>query len=243
MAAFYAPGGVQFGGVTLAADKPCLALARFMADSLELAVSNPAGAGGDVTLEVGLQLTGEGCTWSQQKQATSVLFSLPDAPDAIGRPVVKVFQVAGDPTVSDITITRNPGGSATAEWTTNFPTQGGLSYGPVSLDGETPNSVDGGLATNHSVTFLIDADVNYKIVLTNNGMTSPAFYWPSIWPIAGDANRDFTVNILDLIFVRNRLNLLPADNDNIFADVNVDGKINILDLITLRNRINTSWQE
>ena len=32
------------------------------------------------------------------------------------------------------------------------------------------------------------------------------FYWPSMWPIPCYVNGDCKVNILDLIFIRNRLN-------------------------------------
>jgi len=59
----------------------------------------------------------------------------------------------------------------------------------------------------------------------------------------GDANQDCVVNILDLIFVRNRLNQDVATGDNWQADVNGDTKINILDLIYVRNRLNTRCPE
>jgi len=59
----------------------------------------------------------------------------------------------------------------------------------------------------------------------------------------GDANADCVVNILDLIFVRNRLNQDVETGDNWMADVNSDGKINILDLIYVRNRLNTRCPE
>ena len=58
------------------------------------------------------------------------------------------------------------------------------------------------------------------------------------WPIPGDANMDCRVNILDLIFVRNRLNQNVNTGDNWQADVNEDGKINVLDLIFVRNWLN-----
>ena len=57
--------------------------------------------------------------------------------------------------------------------------------------------------------------------------------------LPGDVNGDCKVNVLDLIFIRNRLNTSPATGDNWKADVNEDGKINILDLIFVRNRLNT----
>jgi len=56
--------------------------------------------------------------------------------------------------------------------------------------------------------------------------------------ISGDANGDCVVNVLDLIFIRNRLNLDVASGDNAAADVNEDGRINVLDLIHVRTRLN-----
>ena len=60
--------------------------------------------------------------------------------------------------------------------------------------------------------------------------------------LIGDANGDCKVNVLDLIFIRNRLNSNPATGDDWQADVNADGKINVLDLIYVRNRLNTQCQ-
>ena len=60
------------------------------------------------------------------------------------------------------------------------------------------------------------------------------------WLIPGDANLDCKVNILDLIFVRNRLNQDVETGDNWQADFNMDGKINIVDLVFVRNHLNTS---
>ena len=58
-------------------------------------------------------------------------------------------------------------------------------------------------------------------------------------PIApiGDADHSLDVDILDLIFIRNRLNEDPASGDNWSADVNNDGAINILDLIYARSTL------
>jgi len=57
-------------------------------------------------------------------------------------------------------------------------------------------------------------------------------------PPLGDANGDCRVSILDLIFVRNRINADVNTGDNWKADVNADGKISILDLIAVRNHLN-----
>lgn len=59
------------------------------------------------------------------------------------------------------------------------------------------------------------------------------------WILPGDTNGDSTVNILDLIIVRNLLSNDPLIGDNWQADVNEDGKINILDLLLVRNRLGT----
>jgi len=56
----------------------------------------------------------------------------------------------------------------------------------------------------------------------------------------GDVNEDCRVNILDLIFIRNRLGQEVSVGDNWMADANEDGKINILDLIKVRGRLNTT---
>jgi len=61
----------------------------------------------------------------------------------------------------------------------------------------------------------------------------------SVWHPAADVNGDCRVNVLDLIFIRNRLNADVNTDDNWKADVNQDDKINVLDLIYVRNRLNT----
>jgi len=61
--------------------------------------------------------------------------------------------------------------------------------------------------------------------------------------LTGDANGDCVVNILDLLWVRNRLNQNVDSGDNWKADVNCDGKVDILDLITVRNNLNAKCAE
>ena len=58
-------------------------------------------------------------------------------------------------------------------------------------------------------------------------------------PLPGDANRDCKVNILDLIFVRNRLGRSPLSGDNWQADQNLDGRIDVLDLLVIRRYVGT----
>jgi len=57
-------------------------------------------------------------------------------------------------------------------------------------------------------------------------------------PCNADVNDDGTVNILDMISVRNLLNKDTNNGDNWKADINSDGKIDILDMIIVRNNLN-----
>jgi len=59
----------------------------------------------------------------------------------------------------------------------------------------------------------------------------------AVYELFGDVDIDCRVTILDLIFIRNRLNAGVGTDGNWRADVNQDGKINILDLIHVRNKL------
>jgi len=89
-----------------------------------------------------------------------------------------------------------------------------------------------------------DTDENsegYK--LSNHNLTIQNIPFTIVAPpsLEGDANGDGKVNILDLIYVRNRLGQDPESGDNSTADANNDGKINVLDLIYVRNRLGNSY--
>ena len=58
---------------------------------------------------------------------------------------------------------------------------------------------------------------------------------------AADVIVDGTVNIIDMVAVRNDLNAVPGSSGYIRADVNRDGLINIIDLIWVRNALNSTW--
>jgi len=62
------------------------------------------------------------------------------------------------------------------------------------------------------------------------------------WNIPGDANGDCWNNILDLLFIRDRLNADVSTGENWKADVNSDGGINLLDLLFVRDRLNSRCQ-
>jgi|GEM_PF-6234941 len=53
----------------------------------------------------------------------------------------------------------------------------------------------------------------------------------------GDPNGDGKIDILDMIYMRNRMGLDPSNPDNANADVNADGKINVLDFMMVRDWI------
>jgi len=63
----------------------------------------------------------------------------------------------------------------------------------------------------------------------------------SLWPIPADVNADCTVNVLDLIRVRNSLRAAPTGGA-LPCDVNRDGKIDVLDLIAVRNRLTSACE-
>jgi len=76
-----------------------------------------------------------------------------------------------------------------------------------------------------------------RINMGSHGNTPEAS--KSKWTILGDANGDCTVNVLDLFFLRNRLNQSPTTGDVWKADVNNDGSpISVIDLIYVRDRLN-----
>jgi len=57
--------------------------------------------------------------------------------------------------------------------------------------------------------------------------------------LLGDFTRDCSVNVLDLIELRNHLYDQVSTDDNWKYDLTGDGYINVLDMITLRNHLNT----
>ncbi|NLX23985.1 MAG: hypothetical protein GXY55_20220 [Phycisphaerae bacterium] len=57
--------------------------------------------------------------------------------------------------------------------------------------------------------------------------------------LVGDANGDESVNIFDLVTVRNSLNM-QVSASNFRSDANADGSINIFDLVSTRNNLNTA---
>ncbi|HUW33634.1 MAG TPA: dockerin type I repeat-containing protein [Planctomycetota bacterium] len=169
-----------------------------------------------------------------------------DSAGNVGSKAAVIYFNTAAPVASGLAIADNGDGTATATWDTDIPAEGSVKYGAVKMAFPTPNEAAENASgwppgTAHSVVLSgIAAGANYTIVLVNTEVASPAVFWPQAWPVEGDANMDCRVNILDLIFIRNKLNQDVGTDDNWKADVNGDTRINILDLIFVRNKLNTS---
>lgn len=92
-------------------------------------------------------------------------------------------------------------------------------------------------------TYLVDVDWNWTVVAGKEwslpfNVIAGSFTLAG-WKILGDATGDCRVDIMDIIYVRNRLGQSVSSGDNWRADVNQDGKINILDMIFVRNNLMT----
>ena len=103
------------------------------------------------------------------------------------------------------------------------------------LTGATDKGIGGFRASGQTLDWAL---IQGHMYVDNISLTGGA----RTWPIFGDANLDCRVNILDLIFVRNRLNEDPQTDINWQADVVQDGSINILDMIYVRNRLNMTCE-
>ena len=165
-----------------------------------------------------------------------------DSAGNVGSKAAVIYFNTAAPVASGLAIADNGDGTATATWDTDIPAEGSVKYGAVKMAFPTPDEVaENALGTAHSVVLpTIAAGTDYTIVLVNTEVASAAIFWPHGWPVEGDSNMDCRVNILDLIFIRNKLNQDVGTDDNWKADVNGDTRINILDLIFVRNKLNTS---
>ncbi len=101
----------------------------------------------------------------------------------------------------------------------------------------------GGSST--SASYSLGATLGQSTPIGESDSTSydlGAGFWYEKVYLKGDANRDCKVNIIDIILVRNKLNLDASSGDNWRADVNDDGTINIIDIILVRNNLNRRCQ-
>ena len=97
-----------------------------------------------------------------------------------------------------------------------------------------PENVTGNLSFGlNNVAFASDDEVSYNIL---NGVTIQNIPFvvkaPAPAKKPGDMNNDTQVNVLDLIYIKNRMN-----TEDLTGDANSDGWVNVLDLIYVRNRL------
>jgi len=153
-----------------------------------------------------------------------------------------IYYSTATPVVTNVVVTATPGDTTTATvtWDTDINALGAVTHKQIAAGATETTELETALGISHSVLITgLATGVNNKITVVNNEVVGPTLYWPTGWPIMGDANLDCTVNILDLIFIRNKLNQDPATGNNWQANVNGDTSVNILDLIYVRNRLNT----
>ena len=109
----------------------------------------------------------------------------------------------------------------------------------VASDGAAGNGSSQYPAINAAGRFVAFSSVAANLIDGDTNLKEDVFVRDRL---PGDANGDCSVNILDMIFIRNRLNKSTASDDNWQADVTQDNKIDILDMIFVRNRINMTCE-
>ena len=123
----------------------------------------------------------------------------------------------------------------------------------TSSDQETPSSqieVMLSSGTSTEVTFTAAGDSftkpgEYEIVVTatskaDETQTAELTITTTISPVPWDVNADGTVNILDLVQVRNQFG---ESGEGLAGDVNNDGQVNILDLVEVASYLGKSQAE
>ena len=114
-------------------------------------------------------------------------------------------------------------------------TAGSLTIGGERGDGEDGGDDGEGLM---SLTLQTDAGTT-EMLLTDGDDGGDGLRDGDCFLIRGNAVRDESVNVLDMIRVRNNLNApQPLEGDAFRSDVNANGSVNILDLIFVRNHLN-----
>lgn len=96
----------------------------------------------------------------------------------------------------------------------------------VSIAGNALTIELSGVADNQALT------VGFPGIESTGGLASTDSI--CVYVMLGDTNSDFTINVLDLVVVRNELGL-AVTNANCGTDVNADGTVNVLDLVLIRN--------
>ena len=111
-----------------------------------------------------------------------------------------------------------------------------LSSGAASNLAVTDNTLT---ITMAGATNALPLTVEFPGVADANDVTAVSTSTLCFGALVGDATGDRTVNIFDLVQIRNALNL-AVTAANFRMDVTADGSINIFDLVNVRNNLNSS---
>ncbi len=111
----------------------------------------------------------------------------------------------------------------------------------VTVDGATASSgAPSASASGNKITVDVAGAANNEPLVIEFMAVNGACETPTALCVrlaAGDVNGDGSVNVLDLVAVRNNLNQ-EAVEATFRADVNADGAVNVLDLVAVRNNLN-----
>jgi len=134
-------------------------------------------------------------------------------------PVVKNVAPAFDAGPAAVVYTAAMGGAAFGR-TIAFTDPGTDVWSGTVNWGDSPDSEPltiNQAAKSFDLSHTYTAEGIYTVTVTLNdddgGSTTDAFVVQSEWSVVGDVNSDCKVNVLDLIFIRNRLNSSPATGD------------------------------
>jgi len=158
---------------------------------------------------------------------------------------LEILYQPSDPVISNVAMTDNQDGTVTITWDTDVPAYGKIDY-KLYFDEEYISTPFAGPVVNHSALMELQSVIpgeQHLIIITSNATTYET-EWPlpdEIYPV-GDTNQDCMVDLLDLVFVRNRLFMDPTDPANAPADVNEDGSIGLDDLIEVRNNLGAACE-
>lgn len=133
--------------------------------------------------------------------------------------------------------------SLVVTFTTPIQQVGGSNADVQLSSGEVVGLSVGGV-DNTQLTIQLSGVTNGQLLLVGFAGISRAGCPPCVVPgalcfgvLLGDVAGDGLVNVLDLVSIRNNLQM-PVDAGRFRADVNMDGTINIFDLTVVRNNLN-----
>jgi len=154
-----------------------------------------------------------------------------------------IFYEPTPPVISDFAITDLGANQAQISWKTlNVASYSWVVLQP-RIAGDTITASSAERRTEHSFTVTLVEDVQYNVYAHSNAVVSGPHVYPDMeWQLYADADQNCKVDLLDLVYVRNRLfETVTPENES--ADVNDDGFIDLEDLIEVRNNLGAVCEE